>query len=134
MLIAEDKEAVIKIIRKCRSIALGHLPRTHRIDVNWLFEVCGSPEIQLRYCSTKQQIADLMTKALNSPPAWQYLCDLAQIRAGPLPADKRPNTTPPTTTPHKTTGANTVQATLPLTACFACGLIPYNDQCMCDDC
>ena len=134
LIIAEDNEAVIKIIRKCRSIALRHLPRTHRIDVNWLFEVCGSPEIQLRYCSTKQQIADLMTKALNSPPVWQYLCDLAQIRAGPLPADKRPNTTPPTTTPHKTTGANTVQATLPLTACFACGLIPYNDQCMCDDC
>lgn len=35
-IVAEDNEAVIKIIRKCRSTALRHLSRTHRIDVNWL--------------------------------------------------------------------------------------------------
>ena len=79
--IAAGNGAVIEIIKKCRSIALRHLPRTHRIDVNWLFEVCGAPEINMRYCNTKQQIADLMVTALNSPPTWDYLIDLAQIRA-----------------------------------------------------
>lgn len=76
-IVAEDNEAVINIIRKCRSIALRHLPRTHRIDVCWLFEVCGAPVICMRYCNTKQQVADLMTKALNPPPIWEHLFDIA---------------------------------------------------------
>ena len=36
ILIAEDNEAVIKIVGKYRSTALRHLPRTHKIYVNWL--------------------------------------------------------------------------------------------------
>ena len=99
LIVLEDNEAVIKIIKKCRSVALRHLPRTHRIDVNWLFEVCNAPEICLRYVNTKQQIADLMTKALNSPPIWEMLLDLAQIRAGSLP----PKTAKAETTTNTTT-------------------------------
>jgi hypothetical protein len=34
LVIAEDNEAVINIIKKARSMALRHLPRTHRIDVH----------------------------------------------------------------------------------------------------
>jgi hypothetical protein len=82
LIIAEDNEAVIKIIAKARSMALRHLPRTHRIDVHWLFEVCSHPRVRMRYCNTKQQIADLMTKALNSPATWEHLLDIAQIRGG----------------------------------------------------
>jgi hypothetical protein len=82
LIIAEDNEAVIKIIAKARSMALRHLPRTHRIDVNWLFEVCANPQVRMLYVNTKQQCADLMTKALNSPPVWEHLLDIAQIRGG----------------------------------------------------
>ena len=53
LIIAEDNEAVIKIIAKARSMALRHLPRTHRIDVHWLFEVCSHPRVRMRYCNTK---------------------------------------------------------------------------------
>ena len=140
LIIAEDNEAVIKIIRKCRSTALRHLPRTHRIDVYWLFEVCNSPEVRLKYCNTKQQIADLMTKALNSPPVWQYLIDLAQIRAGPLPSATQgttTNTTPPTTT---TTTTKPLAIKTYATAyslhyngnCIECGAMPYNGSCFCN--
>ena len=106
LIVLEDNEAVIKIIKKCRSLALRHLPRTHRIDVNWLFEVCQAPEICLRYVNTKQQIADLMTKALNSPPIWDHLLDIAQIRAGALPPSPTSNvatTTKTTTTTQQLT-------------------------------
>ena len=82
LIIAEDNEAVIKIIAKARSMALRHLPRTHRIDVHWLFEVCSHPRVRMLYVNTKQQIADLMTKALNNPATWEHLLDIAQIRAG----------------------------------------------------
>ena len=91
------------IISKCRPTALRHLPRTHRIDVNWLFEVCGSPEVIVRYANTKQQIADLMTKALTKPETWQHLCDFAQIRAGPVPSGQDEVPESPVKTSTKTT-------------------------------
>ena len=82
LVIAEDNEAVIKIIKKARSMALRHLPRTHRIDLHWLFQVCSNPRICMLYVNTKQQVADLMTKALNNPQIWEHLLDIAQIRGG----------------------------------------------------
>ena len=82
LVIAEDNEAVIKIIKKARSMELRHLPRTHRIDVHWLFEVCSNPRVRMRYVNTKQQVADLMTKSLNNPVIWVHLLDIAQIRPG----------------------------------------------------
>ena len=82
LVIAEDNEAVIKIIRKCRSIALRHLPRTHKIDVTWLFEVCEAPEIHLRHVKTDSQVADLLTKGFNSPDKWGSLLKIAQIHQG----------------------------------------------------
>jgi hypothetical protein len=86
LIIAEDNEAVIKIIKKARSMALRHLPRTHRIDVHWLFEVCSNPRVRMLYVNTKQQVADLMTKALNNPQTWEHLLDIAQLRPGIMSA------------------------------------------------
>ena len=82
LIIAEDNEAVIKLVKKARSMALRHLPRTHRIDVHWLFEVCSHERVEMRYVNTKQQAADLMTKALSNPEVWSHLLELAQIRPG----------------------------------------------------
>ena len=67
-------------------MALRHLPRTHRIDVQWLFEVCSHPRVRMLYVNTKQQVADLMTKALNNPQTWDHLLDIAQIRPGIMSA------------------------------------------------
>ena len=82
LIIAEDNEAVIKLVKKARSMALRHLPRTHRIDLHWLFEVCSHPRVEMRYVNTKQQAADLMTKSLNNTEVWHHLLELAQIRPG----------------------------------------------------
>ena len=63
-------------------MALRHLPRTHRIDVQWLSDVCSHPRARMLYVNTKQQVSDLMTKALNNPQTWGHLLDIAQIRPG----------------------------------------------------
>ena len=57
LIIAEDNEAVMKIIKLARSMALRHLHRTHRIDVQWLFEVCSDPCVRMLYVNTKQQLS-----------------------------------------------------------------------------
>ena len=82
LIVAEDNEAVIRLVKKARSKALRHLPRTHRIDINWLFEVCSHHRVRMRYVNTKQQAADLMTKSINNQQIWQHLLELSQIRPG----------------------------------------------------
>ena len=120
LIIAEDNQAVIKIIQKARSMALRHLPRTHRIDLQWLFEVCSNPRVQMRYVGTLQQIADLMTKALNKPETWSHLLDIAQIRGG-------------LTSEDKTTGKPTGTAlSLSDACCTDCGFVINGDQCPCN--
>ena len=44
-IIAEDNEAVIQIIKKVRSTVLRHLPRAHRIDVPWRFDVSSRSQV-----------------------------------------------------------------------------------------
>ena len=63
-------------------MALRHLPRTHRIDLQWRFEVCSHARVRVSYVNTKQQAADLMTKSISKPQVWSHLLELAQIRSG----------------------------------------------------
>ena len=61
--IFEDNESVIKMVVKGRSPALGHVSRTHRYDLDWLFERCRvDPSIRIRFVPTKAQLADMLTK------------------------------------------------------------------------
>ena len=38
MVVLEDNDATIKMVIKGRSPAMRHVQRTHRIDLDWLFE------------------------------------------------------------------------------------------------
>ena len=59
----EDDEAVIKMIIKGRSPTMRHVPRTHRVALDWLFDRINlDPGIQIRYIDTKHQLADMLTK------------------------------------------------------------------------
>ena len=61
--VMEDNEAVIKMTIKGRSAAMRHVPRTHRIDLDWLFERFLYDEgCFMKYCPTRFQVADLLTK------------------------------------------------------------------------
>ena len=67
----EDNESVIKMAVKGRSLALGHVPRTHRVDIDWLFERCRvDPSIRIRFVPTKAQLADMLTKCSFTAAAW----------------------------------------------------------------
>ena len=61
--IFEDKEAVIKMIIKGRSLTMRHVSRTHRVALDWLFDRINlDPKIQIKYIDTKNQQADILTK------------------------------------------------------------------------
>ena len=59
----QDNDAVIKMVQKRRCPMLKHVSRTHRINLDWLFErMEPDNDIHGRYIHTKLQIADMLTK------------------------------------------------------------------------
>jgi hypothetical protein len=63
LVLLEDNDAVIKMLIKGRTDRLRHVPRTHRIDLDWLFELIRKdPGLNIKYISTKLQAADIFTK------------------------------------------------------------------------
>ena len=79
-IIFEDNDAVIKQCIKGRSPAMRHVARTHRVDLDWLWErIRMDPGVNIKYVGTKEQIADIFTKGSFSADQWSRLCRLAQI-------------------------------------------------------
>ena len=83
LLILEDNEAVIKMCVKGRSVVLRHVQKTHRIDLDWIFERLvrdrSTKRIMMKWVSTKQQIADILTKGSFPEQTWLELLRLFQI-------------------------------------------------------
>jgi hypothetical protein len=73
LVVLEDNDAVIKMIMKGRTNRMRHVPRTHRIDLDWLFDVMREdPGIKLKYINTKNQVADIFTKGLFTAQQWSH--------------------------------------------------------------
>ena len=76
----EDNEPVIKMTVKGRSPNMRHVPRTHRIDLDWLYErIREDPGVSIKYVPTRYQIGDLLTKGSFTTELWRFLCDLANL-------------------------------------------------------
>ena len=67
--IKEDNQATILVVKKGYSKKLRHLSRTHRVNLSSLKEQVSSPHVKLDYVVTKEQAADIFTKALP-PQKW----------------------------------------------------------------
>jgi RNA:NAD 2'-phosphotransferase (TPT1/KptA family) len=80
LVILEDNEAVIKMTVKGRSPNMRHVARTHRVDLDFLFDLFKKDHgITIRYVGTKSQIADILTKGQFTTVQWQVLSHLAQV-------------------------------------------------------
>ena len=76
----EDNEAVIKMIIKGRSPTMGHVSRTHRVALDWLFDrINPDSKIQIKYIDTKNQLADILTKGSFTCDEWNHLLCLFNI-------------------------------------------------------
>ena len=82
----EDNDAVIKMIVKGRSPNLRHVGRTHRVDLDWLFDrITKDPGIFVKWVGTKEQLGDILTKGSFTAQAWNDLLHLSLM----LPASSR---------------------------------------------
>jgi hypothetical protein len=59
---------------------LRYVPRTHRINLDWIFElVSNDPGVFIKWISTKEQLADILTKGMFTAAQFQSLVEGAMI-------------------------------------------------------
>ena len=102
MYFLQDNDAVIKMVEKCRAPTMKHVPRTHRINIDWLFErIHCDPCIFGRYVHTKLQIADMLTKGNFTAEQWAFLCGMLRLGMPPEKKPPPPKPAPPSPPPAK---------------------------------
>ena len=71
IVLKQDNEAVIKIIRNKYSVKLRHCGRVHRVNIASIAELIEEQDqgINLEYCNTHLQLANPLTKIL-APQSW----------------------------------------------------------------
>ena len=75
----EDNNTAIITIRNGFSPTMRHLGRTHNVSLKWLHEVCESKHVIMRRCDTKDQAADIFTKAFTAPDKWREVLTLISV-------------------------------------------------------
>ena len=61
----QDNTATIQVIKNGYSARLRHLGKTHKINVQGLYDAFKEPDISIQHCPTEQQAADVFTKCLE---------------------------------------------------------------------
>ncbi|CAE6921679.1 RE1 [Symbiodinium sp. CCMP2592] len=77
----QDNEALIKILKAGYSAKLRHMGRVHRINVASMAEVLAGDDISCRYCHTKDQIANGLTKVIV-PCEWGHMLQQLCLEQG----------------------------------------------------
>ena len=63
LIMVEDNDAVIKMLKKGCAPAMAHVARTHRVNLDWILErSLKDPSVFARYIDTSSQLADILTK------------------------------------------------------------------------
>jgi hypothetical protein len=82
LIIKEDNEATIKIIKKGYSSKLRSLSRTHRVNLGALHETINHKDVRIEYVPTNEQAADIFTKGLD-PQKWNPALQLLGMHTLP---------------------------------------------------
>ena len=69
-----------KMIIKGRCPTVRHVPGTHRVAVDWLFErINWDSRVQIGYVDTKNQLPDILTEGSSTRDEWSHLLHLFNI-------------------------------------------------------
>ena len=80
--VCEDSTAVIGMLRKGRSLAMRHIRRTHKVNLDLLCEIFSNNEgiINIRYVHTSLQVADIFTKGAYDPASWKRFISMVGLQ------------------------------------------------------
>ena len=92
LILHEDNQAAIQVIKTGRNPTMRHLQRTHGISVRWLHDLfypkddMGNTEqlvYQLEYIESKLQRADIFTKVLDNRAFHKHRGTIFNVAAMP---------------------------------------------------
>ena len=81
MTLEQDNQASILVAKTGYSPKLRHIQRTHKINLGSIHEVLQAENIEIRYCKTDEQVADIVTKAV-SPEKWENALQVCNVMTG----------------------------------------------------
>ena len=76
LVLHEDNQATLRVIKTGRSPALRHLSRTHHVNIAWLTERVNERELHPQYVDTSKQASDIFTKAFTNLVKWMSALQL----------------------------------------------------------
>ena len=79
LIIKEDNQATIKVAKTGYSAKLRNITRHHKVDLGSIAEELENQNIDIEYCKTEEQCADVFTKGLE-PQKWPNALELIGIR------------------------------------------------------
>ena len=72
----------MQILKSGKNPALRHIARTHRVNFAWLSDVFRTcDQMDIKYCSTHEQSADIMTKGFTNAETWDRATALIGMRS-----------------------------------------------------
>ena len=79
VVVHEDNDVAIRIVRTGRNQTMRHLSRSHGIHIAWLHEMYDRNVFQLVYEPSSSMAADIFTKPFTNQPGWDHVCSLINI-------------------------------------------------------
>ena len=76
LVLHEDNQATLRVIKTGRSPALRHLSRTHHVNIAWLTERVNERELHPQYVDTSKQASDIFTKSFTNLVKWMSALQL----------------------------------------------------------
>jgi len=92
LIVLEGNEAVKKILQNGRTLAFRHVSKTHRVNLDWVYEVVKHDDILVKYIRTDCQPGDMYTKSFSQKKRqlWKHLITVSsyatELQPSPDPA------------------------------------------------
>ena len=79
LVVHEDNDVCIRIVRSGKNQTMRALSRTHGISVAWVHERYLAHDFDLQYTPSAEMAADIFTKSFSNPDLWAAACWLVNV-------------------------------------------------------
>ena len=95
LVLEEDNQTAITVLKTGYSTALRHMGRTHKVCLRWIHERIVDKEVEVKYCLSKDQSADIFTKGFSEPIKWRAALENISVRPRRIIRKEDPETLRP---------------------------------------
>ena len=76
LVLHEDNQSALQIIKTGKNSTMRHLSRAHGISISALHDYCKLPGVTIVYVLSEEQCADIFTKCFKLATTWMHVSNL----------------------------------------------------------